>query len=380
MGHLETNHLRNVDNLLDYYEKKVSRTLKQLCHRPEDLPGVLWSDYLDSDHTCKFNMGSNPRASSVCLNCKALNRLKTDPSSQDILIEYGRLVGTQLTVETFINVGDLGVQLKDRVVKITDDYPGLLTCGTPNSRLPRVALDPVTCKIVASWCYENIVEYSPRLITAFKCGKDVHIVKEKTNPINWSHDVTGILYQLVTILNKLSKYHFTHGSPSPHYIRFSTDGDNRLSLEMSPYCNMSIGTVRITSQQSQFNNGDTATHKVWNVGKVSIFSISREAFASFRQDRRSGSITYPGSFEFYCFLVGMMTNERFQNHVESYLGDVWNLMWLGVGDTDKLKHRLEWYRSHRGDKVPSYEEIMYYLLDGIWMRCDILDIVTRHIS
>ena len=162
-------------------------------------------------------------------------------------------------------------------------------------------------------------------------------------------------------------------------------GDVRASLEMGGYSSVSIegsteGGVRICSKPSPaWGEGGIAMRplmKKWKVGAITTYKVGRSNIHEFITRRRSGVPIYPGSFDLYCFLVGLCCDNRFASAITG-LRSSWYSLWLMDGDLDTLRQRIdEWRTTFRERVYPSHMEIVN-MLSGLWLRCDAMDVMWK---
>lgn len=309
--------------------------------------------------------------------------------------------------------------------------PELLGCGTENLKDKKYLVsDALTNNILVDWVVSKIMianklPHAWTIYTGFLCHKegyvfqesylslldleqikDFIIVKEtpraqaETNKSFRNDVVDGIIMQLLAFFIALEGQQFIHGNAyikSLGFLRkpcaYSFDGQNvtcSVTLKVGGFENSSIAfnnnilysynplsmpyltkgnfSSNIVSVSGNMAGCETKDF-ICKPETFNTYSIGEESIVFFSFLRNSGIALYPGSFDFYCFMVALIYNKTFYNTImrDKKLYIIWSMMWLPE-DIYIIDKRL--IVLHQDGAEPTTLAIVESLR-GLQLRCNI---------
>lgn len=388
--------------MLERFRRDRNHLTDLALKSPELLETQFWQ-VLSSDPECQCGVGTKEAQSRArCPMCRNIGRLTTlseNTLKLPFAIECGREEGKKLSLMQFPRVQP-SVKLTERSNYIARHI--LAKCSGYASCEPDVlkhqdigyyALDEFTNGALASFLLERILSQDRldrhiiKVYQAFICGKDGYYLQEgvtghNLDQITWTPELArGVARQLLLVLYKLAPYNFTHGHPhylslyldqkplyekygqltvaSPYTLKLTRFGNSALSTSYhsrffasSPYTESYLGKAIHLPQ--------IVTEKK---GKVHYYKLNKEISTFFLQLRYGGVPLYPHSFDYYSFMVSLMSLPDFR---ESFKDDMlWKAMWTPEDHVEVMK-RLE----ARGP-LPDVDAVVE-VLRGLHLRCDLV--------
>lgn len=390
----------SIIKMFEGYNRKREDIVNNIINDPHSLQDRIWGYHLSIDDRCGNRMGENPHAPNMCENCRSLSRLADDLTDKKIRLEYGTMDGQEVIIErTKANkYMFIDKSMNDNSRAMIADNPELITCGTKS--LDGVSLihsDGETNKILTTICHNSFDSRSIKMYNAFECANTTYTIEE--DHINFldlryisSEVIRSMILQIVSTLYTLKRYDFCHGDPSMKYVvvgegpitSIENDiylkGQHKISLKLGDRSSLTIGRSRLACNDQIFNNPyDKESLKVWNAHPLTIYCVDGNRCRGFLDDRRSGIILYPGSFDFYCILLDLMSHPSTSEETWKTFYPIMSKMFIGHGDLERLTNRIA-DLERDSDEEYCCEDICELLLDGIWLRCDILNVVQEYFS
>jgi len=386
---------RNIDRLLEQYERERQKITTIALEKPETLKNSMWK-ILSSDSRCQCLMGQgNINTLGKCPQCKNLSRI-TDFKTNHFTIECGKLKGKMLYIQKFTNVSPF-IKTKDLPLSISRRY--LTQCdfdkcepgAIKNEKTTYIALDTFSNGALINLLLQHFNDtHIQKLYTAFLCGRDGYYLTEnpeitfetlKLNP----DVVRGIVYQLLSLCQSLSKYDFTHGKPSTNSLVFTEKSINLKKYKVKSPFTLKLRNFEnsgITVNNTRFYSSSTlaetyARRNIYSpnitttIDNVSYFKLTNDTATFFLHLRYMGVAMYTGAFDFYAFMVAMMANKTFYDVVvnDASLFELWKAMWRPE-DLQKVVERLGKY------STPLTTEQIIEVIKGIELRCDIVNYLS----
>jgi hypothetical protein len=330
-----------------------------------------------------------------CPQCKNLSRI-TDFKTNHFTIECGKLKGKMLYIQKFTNVSPF-IKTKDLPLSISRRY--LTQCdfdkcepgAIKNEKTTYIALDTFSNGALINLLLQHFNDtHIQKLYTAFLCGRDGYYLTEnpeitfetlKLNP----DVVRGIVYQLLSLCQSLSKYDFTHGKPSTNSLVFTEKSINLKKYKVKSPFTLKLRNFEnsgITVNNTRFYSSSTlaetyARRNIYSpnitttIDNVSYFKLTNDTATFFLHLRYMGVAMYTGAFDFYAFMVAMMANKTFYDVVvnDASLFELWKAMWRPE-DLQKVVERLGKY------STPLTTEQIIEVIKGIELRCDIVNYLS----
>lgn len=405
----------NIDHLLDNYYMIKKRLIEDIQKGDESFIHGLWSGkYMTSDTTCNVSMdikNYNPcsKSNATCVSCKWLPRLISTCSegSKETIdtkftLEHGNRVGRSMIVRKR-RAGGNGTydeKLQKLSVAIVEKDHNIGVCGAyPDYNTSYVKYDTTSCEILLHVIMGAIIPYTPQFYGAFRCRKDVYIVEDSTTPISnmdmnsmAEDDIADLIVQLIMQLKILSKYTYSHCSPSLHRLNCSLMLDNipeyegvkfnskyRLGIDVSEHSSITIGNRRIVAHNAigYKHLGTNSNYtKQWK-GSVVLYKTIPTGIDTLKQYKKSGIPIYTGSIDMYCFLLSMYVRKEFRNVIDDRFPMLWQKLIPEQDHLGTLYERIEAVDTSTDD--PSHSELLI-LLSDIYLRCDAIDVAWNVIA
>lgn len=244
--------------------------------------------------------------------------------------------------------------------------------------------------------------------------------------------VRTIITQLLVILLELSKVNFSHGTPSMHalifnkepvsylYEEFHVEGEVTVqisdlwnasatfnnvhyfpkSVKSLIYLEKSMFVPEITTRKVSMSHchdlealdegapvvcpttlticPDSTTYSVCKPSSVTLYKLTNNTIDIYNAIRHIGFPLYPGSFDFYCFMVSLMCEKSFYDCVtnDNKLYRLWSMMWL-LEDLPNIERSIQDY--HQQEQKPenaannrASANVAVNIVRGSWLRCDIV--------
>lgn len=294
--------------------------------------------------------------------------------------------------------------------------------------------DTFTIKTLLSWSLYDIfnsknLPHIPLLYTAFVCQNTGYSLYEsnsigsfddmhkmdiyhdndpthnlKSKPIIYlplkSSITRTIIVQLLVILNELSKVNFSHGYPSIKdfvfnsqplsymYEGFHVTGDITMQITNFEYSSAMLNNIHYYAKNLKskvYLNKDmfipeiirrnVATAKCdingsCSSGDVYVYRVTSDNVNLYDAMRNIGCPIFVGSFDFYCYMVSLMSDKSFHDSVfrDKKLYKLWTLMW-SADDLITIEKNIK--EAH--DLEPMTKINVINIIRGAWLRCDIID-------
>jgi len=221
----------------------------------------------------------------------------------------------------------------------------------------------------------------------------------------------SIIIQLLVILKELSSISFSHGNPGIQSLIFTRDPisysyDNihvhgPLTLKISNFSNSSatfgqdhyfpkniktsmyiernmfipeIVTKNVSMAYCQKNIDNVCKND-----NVAVYRLTNSTIDIYDAMRHIGFPLYSGSFDFYCFMVALMSDKSFFDSVlkDPKLYRIWSMMWLSedisaVETEIQNIHNLE--QQGQTSTLPQNTNIIN-VIRSKWLRCDIVNYI-----
>ena len=117
---------------------------------------------------------------------------------------------------------------------------------------------------------------------------------------------------------------------------------------------------------------DEVTFNACRPQTVPVYKLNSSTFDIYNAMRHIGFPLYPGSFDFYCFVVSLMVDLEFFKAIkqDQHLYRLWSMMWLRE-DLPRIEHLIEEAHTiEHSDR--STANVAIDILRGAWLRCDIV--------
>ena len=435
-----------------------------------------WSQIFPKDRNCMCKLGWGVKPYSqrqVCAGCHLVTRLVSKnklPESSMFQIGVGKYRGSILMVRVLQKEfnGYVKTYTPSRIAALMLKKLSLMVVCEPsfNSNLKTTYWETVSgidqyviisCIIQSLMKVENLPG-APIFRWAYGCGsntiiidetpslgvgslkeiaRDSNYVEQPRTPMARFTSVTplsrsvvrGIIYQLVTVLNFLSKYDFIHGEPSLCSLGFSNQPckfTHRGKSLSSP-----ITLIIVPSAQSSISiqNNDGTNYRFYNAGKLETLefksnslpieemvpflgfqsgNICRESdstntfinpclpelaqsmvvgyrigsqsdvFATYL--RHIGIPLFQSSFDLYMFLSALMSESVFYYTVcnDTEILNIWRELWHPK-EYDDVMACLAEIRKNEGKETPSFTTLLHSLSKFIF-RCDALENTWRRLQ
>ena len=403
-------HTRGIDNLLDRYLDDRYEIISMMEANPDELVETLWKEdsVLSIDLDCKCNLTNEVTtfACSQCKNLKKLVRLNRGAIGKPFLIECGSLAGTSLLITkvpiTIPHLKRDNVALS-RAKFYKQQYSKLKSCGTPEVTSV-ICGDAFTLETLVTWRVNKLFEdngmnHSPILHTAFVCGDSGYFLSEVCEIARSMsvETVKSIITQLIVILKVLSEISFSHGNPIGNSLLFCKepvsyeyDGvvvSGPVTLKITDFSNSSM-TVNgahyfpenVKNQLKASDNMfvpeifrkdivptycSTEEGKTCEISSAVLYKLSSKTMDLYNAIRHIGFPLYSGSFDFYCFIVGLMSSKDFREAVlnDDDLRRLWYMIWI---DEDLVKVEKELEENNGVLNILHNKELRCDVLDHVW--------------
>jgi hypothetical protein len=436
-----------------------------------------WSQFFPKDRNCMCKLGWGVKPYSqrqVCAGCHLVTRLVPKnklPESSIFQIGVGKYRGTILVVRVLqkeLN-GYVQTYTPSRIAALMLKKLSLMVVCEPSftSNLSTTTywetvsgIDQyiiISCIIQSLMKGQNLPGH-PIFRWSYGCGSNTIIIDETpslgvgslkeiaqdstyveqprtpmarfTSVTPLSRDVIrGVIYQLVTVLNFLSKYDFVHGEPSLCNLGFSNQPckfTHRGKTFSSP-----ITLIIVPSSQSSISieRNDGSSYRFYNAGKVETLEFKSNSlpieemvpFLGFQSGnictesdttntfinpclpelaqsmvvgyrigsqndvfatylRHIGIPLFQSSFDLYMFLSALMSESVFYYAVcnDTDILNIWRELWHPK-EYDNVMACLAEIRKHEGKETPSFTTLLHSLSKFIF-RCDALENTWRRLQ
>lgn len=401
------NDTRNVDDLFDRYKRERDSILFSLIEEPETIYDKIWSSkgLLSRDSKCMCNGGRNKKYTPYkCPQCINIGRLKDydNKNEKSFMIETGSNVGTFLMLIE-LSIGKLYSEVsqkdKNRVANFLFKNDIVLSCGSQRiDDLKFLRSDFFTNNTLISWIVEIIftekdLPHSLDLFTSYICGSNGFVLLEsptigsfqklklKASIEKWdSEDVCeSICKQLGVYIDVLSEHFFSHGISTLDTLMFSDKKTEYDYKDLNIRSKFTLHIVdhsysSITYKDIRLYSGSDISDMIMNFSDLTIiiandmFKITNSSHVMFDHIRHSGVALYSHSFDFYCFIVGLMLDKYFYDSVKSSskLNDAWSSIWH-PDEIAIIENRI---LSNMNDERADVME----LFSGLWLHCNVTKI------
>ena len=230
--------------------------------------------------------------------------------------------------------------------------------------------------------------------------------------------VRTIILQLLVMLLELIKVNFSHGTPSMHGLIFTKDPvsyayngvhvEGPITVQMTDLWNASatFNGVHyfpknlkssmyleknmfvpeiVTKKVSMAHCSSDLISDACQPQNIAVYKLTTSTLDIYTAMRHIGFPLYVGSFDFYCFMVSLMSDKSFFDAVkqDDRLYRLWSMMWLAE-DLPTVEQRVE--QAHQIDaesmmetgRIPSRRTASSLAIDiirGAWLRCDIVKFI-----
>lgn len=366
-----------------------------------------------------------------CRNISRLLDVNPDCFNSPFQIEYGENEGLSLVVENYGNVipklyWDENVSRE--VIKYTSRY-NLFCCGTNKNVLSMKYLkgDSFTIETLIKWFLEKVMEknnmnYILKSYSSFICNNNGFSLRKYSDIGSFEklcslkemqdkgfllpHITKSIILQLLVTIKSLTPYNFSHGTPCYKSLLFGREkitfnfekgkikSPITLYLNNLKYSSISIKNIHLSCQSKEsdlYLKKISFTPNIKTKSKNNYFCENKDNFKEnkelcefalkpcnwyklenetldvYTSIRHIGFPLFIGSFDFYCFLVSLMTCESFYYSLfsDGNLVKFWNMLWTKK-DIMTINERL---KSHHQNN----EYLPYNIIKGLWLRCDVVD-------
>lgn len=250
-----------------------------------------------------------------------------------------------------------------------------------------------------------------------------------------------IITQLLVILLELIPVNFSHGTPSMHGLIFTKDPvsykydevhvEGPITVQISDLWNASatfngihyfpksvkssmylqkhmfvpeIATMKVSMAHchdigamgpsctqpvvcpaSMSTCPDETTYAVCQPRTTALYKLTNSTLDIYNAMRHIGFPLYVGSFDFYCFMVSLMSDKSFFDAVkqDDRLYRLWSMMWL-IEDLPMIERKIE--QSHAIDSqsitdtgnLPNRRvasNVAVEIIRGAWLRCDVVKFI-----
>lgn len=365
-----TDSTRNVDKAILRYITERNIIIEKLANDPSSLTKEMWV-ILSNDSYCMVNCGElkkfNPFICSPCKNMNSLVDFEKTKLGQPFIIECGKKVGTYLSIlKVMAGKTHLEISEKDKesASKFLERNNIMISCGSHDiSDLTFLKADTFSNNILNWWTIDSIFEskklpYSLPLYTAYICRDDGFILFEsptlgnfdkivvKSDTKSLKSTIISIFKQLGVILDVLSDYYFSHGTPSSEVLVFTEEEISHeykgvkvvsefvMHLADFSYSSLTKGKTRLYPHNGMASSIIASSNMNITIDR-GMYKLSNKSEIIFVYIRHGGLPIYSCSLDFYCFLVSMMSNKKVFELVKNDK-DLYKL-WKSVWNSDEVE-------------------------------------------
>ena len=192
--------------------------------------------------------------------------------------------------------------------------------------------------------------------------------------------IKSIILQLLVILTELGKYDFYHDDPTLiftkdpiSYIYSGKHIEGSITVKIS---NLAKSSITFNNIRFFEKNAQTAVHMEKNTFVPEIpkmkqyYKLTNTNIDLYRSMRKIGIPIFSDSFNFYCFMLSLMSNKHFFDVVmnDITLYDLWKNMWLeeNLSYVENLVAEL-----HDISNIDN--NMIFDTIKGLWLRSDIVN-------
>lgn len=408
-----------VDNLLNRYQDDRMQVINLIKYNYKSLIEKIWKKdgILAIDENCRSNI--NNRNYYICTQCRNLRRLLDDRSglNKPFSIKYGSMLGESLIIKN-INT------LKNNIFLRIDNYNNL------NDNIDnKIIGDKFTINLLINWMLMDIfhnmnLNHCVNLYTSFICNNIGYNLEEypdyiditelskkyydkkdhKFQPALEIPIVKSIINQILIILDILSEYNFSFGSPSISSLYFKNEAisysyKNKnicgpITLKLHKFYNCSIIFNKnfyhslnlektLFLEQNIFNNKFLNIFEFKHIENKKFFKLNDESLEFFISKKGDQIINYTPQIDFYCLIVSLMTCNDFFNTIKNdeSLNLFWNNLWCNNNQKQIVEYRLSNFHNDnnppiiiKGKGLISDNNFInsLYIINDIWLNTNIL--------
>lgn len=378
--------LKNINNMLSYYEDKNDDLLNLFNNKAENYISELRTT-IPNSNKCLCNMGHlDIRNYGACLECDNLYNISSfkEPCDDYVFeVQYGELKGKKMLIRCYhnsiifpntnnflrniSNVCDNSTNKTKRYIENSDYFSNSSVCSI------------VIGKLLPNAVNKNYMNFLCRgkgfqLVTKAEYGTLDNLEPDKEILVN-------IIRQLIYNLKNLKKINFMHGDPIIENIYIFDDEFVTKKLtcgycvkfDKLDYASLTYKNTRIYKKGPYNTSLDTTistTHEYGDHSKEKFFTILDNLDTLINITRHSGSLVYPCVLDLYCFVISTMCKREFYDLLmddDYFMENVYKKMFY---ETDWLKVR----NKLRFDQEIKYRECLDILVD-IKMKCNIFSIL-----
>lgn len=404
---------RGIDKLIDKYKHDRDIVTNLIANDPNKLIATVWQHDgpLAIDNECRCRMGEGDRRSSYsCSQCKNLGRVKDFRSDQaHFSIGCGNHVGKTLivsTAEVCKPMLNWDHDAYEKSMAYVNQYQKLATCGTTiSNNIGSISGDQFTIRALLMWMLqkkfmEKGLPHMLNLYTAFICNNKGYSITDRPDFINIDDldkngyltvsTVRSIIQQLLVSLLELQTVNFSHGNAGAHALVFMNEPVSYRYDKLHVEGTVTLKIVDLWQSSATFSNvhyfskdikNEMHVHKSVFVPEIenttckgnycktetiSVYRLTDSTIDIYCAIRHQGTPLFVGSFDFYCFMVSLMTNKTFNHLVK---GDVkLNNLWKEMFNAEDLLYVEERIAQY----YYSDNEVAIDIIRGVWLRCDIV--------
>jgi len=339
----------NINNLLVIYQKKKQEIIDNIMHNPQELVDHIFTTVLPYDQGCIHEK-------QACVHCKILTRYKNNQKDDYFIIDYGKLIGTRVSIKTH-SIFHAWLKLNKNVL-IGDQF---------------------TIGLIMRCLYENVVQ-NEHLLIGFYC-KNIGTILTRTYTLGNFTDLINnrdtyaknLLLQLVIILKKLKSIGFTIGQATVNNLFFDKEP---ISYDYQGYhvkSNFTLDLDNFEQSVIALPTGSDSNKKLYITSLLTLENptLIRRSFVTTTCDGEINIcneeiVTYVKNknsnrdIDIYSFILSLMKEETFRQQImaNEKLLHLWRSMWL----IEQIPNEINIING----------EIKNILYDK-WLRVDILD-------
>lgn len=408
-----------VDKLLNKYKHDKDTIVSLLMQDPDKLIATVWQHDgpLAVDHECRCKMGDGDKRSPFsCSQCKNIGRIKNLGNNEPhFSIGCGSYIGKLLVVSTidickpFLNWDQ---EAFEKSLSYTYQYQKLAICGTNiNNNINCISGDQFTIRTLIMWGLDKILmnkglPHMLNLYTAFICNNKGHSITDKPDFSNLDDlaangylNITtakSIITQLLASLLELNKVNFSHGNAGAHalvymkepvsyqYDRRYVEGPITLKIvdlwqSSATFSNIHYFSKDIKSDIDTFKSvfvpeieSSNCKSNYCKTATIPVYRLTNETVDIYRAMRHQGTPLFVGSFDFYCFMVSLMTHKKFRDVImsDNKLYGLWTEMFQ-PDDLSYVERKIKICGCKTGSVNDN--ELAINIIRGVWLRCDIVN-------
>lgn len=413
LGYCDIN--KGVDRLLEKYKHDRDVVTSLMIHDPDKLTTTVWQHNgpLAIDEECRCKMGEGEKRTVFsCSQCKNLSCLKDFRKPEPYFtIACGNHTGKTLVVSATEICGKPFIswdkEAFGKSLSLLSQYQKLATCGTTiSNNTGCISGDQFTIRALLMWMLnkkftEKGLPHMLNLYTAFICNKKGYSITDNPDIVNIRDLglnpvlVNSIITQLLVSLLELETMNFSHGNAGMHALVFMNEPfsyrydkhhiEGAITLKIVDLW-QSSATISGIHYFSKDIKNELQTHKsvfipeiesttckgnFCKTATIAVYRLTDDTIDIYRAMRHQGTPLFVGSFDFYCFMVSLMTNKTFYYIVlsDSKLRTLWEEMFQRE-DLQYVEDRIMAY--HCYENYSNDNEVAIDIIRNVWLRCDIV--------